>query len=255
MKKISITVILLFIVIRIYAETKDTIIRGVKIVFNYSPAIYPQSWLVPPINANGVPMKPSEIARSKQSVANALQKYPGALLRKELKAVHFLRSMKFYDIEYGGTNSSDALYLTNDGTDKGYTDLYLEQTFHHEFSSILFRNYVYFFDSSSWRKANLPGFDYNDPENGVGAIRNNQSSQDIDTALCEKGFLTQYSMSGIENDMNTFAQNLFSPSPGFWDIADHYPRINEKLNILISFYNKLDPKFTEQYFRKMDSKN
>ena len=98
----------------------------------------------------------------------------------------------------------------------GYTELYLEQTFHHEFSSILYRNHPSFFDEAGWKNANISGFDYNDPEAGVGAIRNNQSSQDLDTALCKKGFLTQYSVSGMENDINTFAQNIFSPSENFW---------------------------------------
>ena len=159
--------------------------------------------------------------------------------------------MTFYNVGYGGTNTTDALYLTNNGVAEGYTNLYLEQTFHHEYSSILYRNYSSFLDEAAWKKANNTGFDYNDPEAGVGAIRNNQSSQDLDTALCVKGFLTQYSLSGMENDINTFAQNLFSPSGNFWNYVDHYPNINKKTKLLISFYNKIDPVFTENYFKKL----
>ena len=160
--------------------------------------------------------------------------------------------MKFYDVGYGGTNSTDALYLTNSGTVAGYSDLYLEQTFHHEYSSILYRNYPSFIDEEAWKEVNITGFDYNDPENGVGAIRNNESSQDLDTALCKKGFLTQYSLSGIENDINTFAQNIFSPSAGFWKIVDQYPRIKNKVKLLIDFYKKIDPLFTNEYFKKFN---
>ena len=160
--------------------------------------------------------------------------------------------MKFYEVGYGGTNSTDALYLTNSGTAAGYSDLYLEQTFHHEYSSILYRNYPSFIDEEAWKEINIAGFDYNDPENGVGAIRNNESSQDLDTALCKKGFLTQYSLSGIENDINTFAQNIFSPSAGFWKIVDQYPRIKQKVKLLIDFYNKIDPLFTVDYFKKLN---
>jgi hypothetical protein len=106
-------------------------------------------------------------------------------------------------------------------------------------------------DETVWKNININSFDYNDPEAGVGAIRKNQSSQDLDTALCAKGFLTQYSMSGLENDINTFAQNIFSPSENFWQFVDIYPRINKKANLLIAFYNKIDSIFTEKYFRNL----
>ncbi|MEI9810500.1 MAG: hypothetical protein WDO16_22970 [Bacteroidota bacterium] len=89
------------------------------------------------------------------------------------------------------------------------------------------------------------------PENGVGAIRNNQSSQDLDTLLCQKGVLTQYGGSSIENDVNTFAQNLFRPDENFWAYVDRFPRIREKTTLLIQFYTKINPMFTEAYFRKM----
>lgn len=230
----------------------DTIIKGVTISFSYSPAIFPESWQKNPINATAEKIIASEIQRSKSVMVKALSKYSFSALENDLKIVYFIKSIKFYDVGYGGTNSTEALYLTNNGAALGYSDLYLEQTFHHEYSSILYRNHPSFIDEQGWKKANIAGFDYNDPENGVGAIRNNQSSQDLDTALCKKGFLTQYSLSGIENDINTFAQNIFSPSAGFWGIADQYPMIKRKVGLLIAFYNKIDPLFTEAYFRKLN---
>lgn len=229
----------------------DTTIKGILIRFNYSPEIFPESWQEAPISAKGEQIDTAEIQRCKVLMEKALSKYPVRTLEKELKVVYFLKSMKFYDVGYGGTNSTDALYLTNGGTTKGYSDFYLEETFHHEYSSILYRNHPSFFNEKDWKKANIRGFDYNDPENGVGAIRNNESSQDLDTALCKKGFLTQYSLSGLENDINTFAQNLFSPSEGFWKIVDQYPRIKKKVKMLTDFYNKIDNMFTDDYFRKL----
>lgn len=231
----------------------DTTVKGVFVRFTYSTSIFPASWQAAPINATGEKIKSTEMQRCKVAMINALSKYPAGALANELTAVYFLKSMKFYDVEYGGTNSTDILYLTDDGISMGYTDLYLEQTFHHEYSSILLRNHPTYFDEQKWKNVNIAGFDYNDPENGIGAIRNNESSQDLDTALCKKGFLTQYSLSGIENDLNTFAQNIFSPSPGFWKIVDQYPRINKKFNLFVAFYHKIDPMFTEEYFRKLSN--
>jgi hypothetical protein len=68
--------------------------------------------------------------------------------------------------------------------------------------------------------------------------------------LCENGFLTQYALSDMENDINTLAQNIFRPAPGFWTKVDHYPRIRKKVSLLIDFYHNLSSVFTEQYFRK-----
>jgi hypothetical protein len=231
------------------ANPVDTTIRGVSVSFDYSVSIFPESWQTAPVSAAGVAISFSEIRRSKSVLARSLSKYPVTLLKTNLRVVHFLRSMEFFEVGYGGTNSTDALYITNDGDKNGYSDEYLEQTFHHEFSSILYRNYPDLLDTVAWKRANISGFDYNDPEAGVGAIRNNESSQELDTLLCKKGFLTQYAYSDLENDMNTVAQNLFKPDPGFWEIVDKYPRIRQKVKLLIAFYKKLNATFTENYLR------
>lgn len=244
--------IALFIPSFLNSQTGDTTIQQVRIVFEYSADNFPREWRIEEINATGQQIATEEIPRSKQIIAKALNKYGNVLLEYNLKAVFFLKSMQFYNVGFGGTNSTDALYLTNNGIAMGYTDKYIEQTFHHEFSSILFRNYTRFFDTVAWKKANDPSFDYNDPESGVGAIRTGRSSQVPDTALARFGFLTEYSMSGIENDLNTIAQNLFRPDKGFWDAVDKYPAIKTKTQLLISFYHKLGDQYTERFFRNID---
>ncbi len=248
---------LLFLIVSSHSfarDAGDTVIRGIHINFIYDKTIFPDFWKISPINAEGEGIESDEIERCKQIVKNALEKYPYLMLDKELKTVFFLKAMKFYDVGYGGTNSTDALYLANNGNTNGYTDLYLEQTFHHEFSSILYRNHPSYFREEEWYAANSPDFAYTDPENGVGAIRDNHSSQVFDTVLCVKGILTEYGSSGIENDLNTFAQNIFSPSTGFWDIVDKYPRIQKKLKLIVSFYHRIHPVFTMDYFRNLATK-
>jgi hypothetical protein len=230
----------------------DTIIRSVKVSFQYSNTIFPVSWREAPILASAEAVAVEEVPRCKKIVAVALKKYPLVVLR-ELEKVYFLKSMSFYQVGYGGTNTTNALYLTDNGPEMGYTERYLEQTFHHEFSSILYRNHPGYLNESAWMASNMPEFKYNDPENGVGAIRNNRSSQDLDTALCVKGFLTEYAQSGMENDLNTFAQNMFSPSEGFWNLVDNYPRIAAKFNLMVIFYNRIHPMFTEEYFRRLSN--
>ena len=235
---------------QLYAKTTaDTVIHGVAVHFGYTPNIFPQSWLTKEINARGVALAPTERRRCISIITKVLKKYPETLLFRSLKAVYFLKSMDMYDVGFGGTNSRFAVYISDDGTKEGYTDDYIEQTFHHEFSSILFRNFPSNIDTAAWKAAIIPGFDYNDPYGGVGAIRNNESSQQFDSTLSSKGFLTQYSLSDIENDINTIAQNLFCPHPNFWGFVKYYPRVKQKVSLLINFYHKLDPVFTEPFFR------
>jgi hypothetical protein len=232
------------------ASFSDTTINGIKVQFDYSLTIFPRNWQGTPVNAKGEAIPPAEIPRSKVIIAEALNKYPSGVLRKDLANVYFVRSMRFFDTPYGGTNSTDAVYISNDGEKGGYTNYYLEQTFHHELSSIFFRNHTDQLDTTEWKKTNIATFNYNDPENGVGSIRKNQTSQEIDTLLCQQGFLTEYSLSSMENDINTYAQNLFCPSAYFWRVADKYSRIGKKVRLLITFYHRIDPFFTEEYFRK-----
>jgi hypothetical protein len=254
MKKIVYGFIIIFLLPpNAKAADRDTTIQGVRTEFNTPVATaFPPEWQQAPINVFAARIEASEIDRCKRIIQLALDKYPGEILTASLNAIYFFKRMSFYNVGFGGTNSIDALYLTNNGKRKGYTDAYLEQTFHHEFSSILLRKYPGWLDTIIWKKANIPGFDYNDPESGVGAIRKNQSSQELDTLLCAKGFLTQYSYSSFENDVNTLAQNLFKPSPGFWTIVYLYPRIQQKVQMLIGFYNRVNPLFTENYFRQFE---
>ena len=247
-------IVFLFVLSRsfLFAQSPDTIIRKVYVSFSSSKEIFPKDWQVDPIDATAKPIDHKEIQRSKVIIATALNKYPDIIFKKNLRAVYFLKEMTFYNAGYGGTNSQDAVYLTNHGILWGYTDKYLEQTFHHEFSSILFRNNPALLDTNAWKDANIPGFVYNDPKNGVGAIQDDKASQRLDTLLCQQGVATQYSESRLENDVNTFAQNLFCPEKNFWNYVDRYPRIKKKTDLLIKFYAALSPMYTEAYFRKLD---
>lgn len=255
MKKLFQSVIILLFPLAVFAASDTTVVNGVIIESNYSISIFPEEWRGGSINAMGEQISSDELKRAEPIMAKALKKYPKSLLSLTLRAIYLVKSMKFFNVGFGGTNSSDAVYVTNDGEDKGYTDAYLEQTFHHEYSSILMRGYARFLDTVTWKQQNDPGFDYNDPEAGVGAIKNNESSQTLNTKLAEKGMLTQYAMSSLENDVNTIAQNLFRPDKDFWSIVDKYPRVGKKVKLLIEFYGKLSPIFTEQYFRSFDASN
>lgn len=226
---------------------KKLSIAGVLIEFDVNDDTFPISWKTDEIAAKGIALDRSEKERSIAIIRKALAKYPGAVLEQNLKKIVVLKSVAFYGLEFGGTNSSDVVYVTNDGIANGYTDYYVEQVVHHEFSSILLRNYPKFFNDASWRKINAKPYG----TGGVDALRNGVSSEAYDEKLMESGFLDEYSTSDLEEDFNTFAQNIFLTGEEFWLYCEKYPGIGKKLRLIISFYGKVDAAFTEEYFRKV----
>jgi len=220
-----------------------------NIIFTEDGNIFPSSWYGSGIDAKAESLSAGEIERSKNIMITALEKYPTQLLINNLKNVYVLKSMSFYGVNYGGTNSPpDIVYVANDGVSMGYTDIVIEKTFHHEFSSVL--KYNYGFDETAWRQINPAGFVYFDEATGgAGAIKSGKASQVFDPKEHEMGFLYEYAESTLENDLNSFAENIFIGDESFFDTVESYEKLQDKLNLIVAFYNSLDPMFTIEYFK------
>ncbi len=223
---------------------------GIPVSFITDDEMFPESWRGGNINAKATALNEAEYERGKTIVATALEKYPLAVLTKHIKKIYVLDEINFYGLRYGGTNSTDAVYITNRGMEKGYTDQYVERLFHAEFSSILLRNLSYYLNKTTWLGCNATSFTYGG--SGSEAIRTNKTDEDFDEALNEQGILNQYATSNFENDVNSFAKNIFTPNNHFWKTVKKYPRLQCKLELIIGFYTQIDPSFTENFFRKLD---
>lgn len=211
--------------------------------------IFPSEWQKKPIRAQAAPLPDSEVSRSLAAANRAIRKYPTSLLQQNLHGVYFVGELRFYGLPYGGTNSQDMIYIANRGANNGFTDQFLEESFHHEFSSILLRNYARQFDEPSWIACNAPGARYR--SNGTEALREGSASTDYQRPYHELGFLAQYATASVEEDFNMMAEGLFSGNPRFWEAVDSYPRLKMKSAHAILFYNKLDSRFTEAWFRSL----
>ncbi len=234
----------------LYSQEKNTISEfGVKIEFQFDNNTFPNSWLNDEINGTAKSLDSSEIERSKKIILKALNKYPKDFLLENLKKVIILKKMEFYGQPYGGTNSTSTIYLCNDGDKNGYTDFWMEQKFHHEFSSIIFRNYSYTFDKKKWTSYNHSKIEYG--ISGVDVIKNGKASTSFDMELNKKGFLYLYATSSIEEDFNSFAENLFLSSQGFWEAVNSNKRIKKKTNQIIDFYSKIRNSFNKEYFKRL----
>jgi len=245
--RILLVIISLFVIIKISAAQDIFVDKrtNVKILFSSDSSTFPKSWKTAKINAQGFFLSPSEHERSKKIILNALSKYPAKVLKENLKTIYVLQKIEFYGQQFGGTNSTTIVYVSNNGIKNGYTDIYLEQLFHSEFSSILFRNYKESFNKREWTKNNKY-FTYGN--SGVNAMKKDQDSQHFDDFYNQKGLLYQYAMSTIENDFNSFTKYLFVPKNGFKKLLKKYNNLKNKRELVIEFYHKIDPSFTKNYF-------
>jgi len=232
-------------------ERINTLIKG-KIFFTVDENTFPNEWYGPGIDAKAESLSEDEVERSKRIIISALDKYPAQFLETNLKRVYVLKSMIFFEVNYGGTNSPElnSVYVVNNGPHMGYADIFIEQAFHHEFSSVLFFNYKNIFSKSEWEQINPAGFVYFDEATGgSGAIKEGKASQVFDSNAHQMGFLYEYAQSTMENDFNSFAENIFMGDESFFDIFEDYDKLKMKLDLTVKFYNALDSTFTIEYFK------
>ena len=210
------------------------------------PSIFPQAWLSRRINAESESLHKSEVQRSRKILKKAVSKYPDRVLDSNLKVIYVLHKLKYCGINASGTNSKSNVYVVNRGSHQGYTDSWIEGTFHAEFSSILLRNSPQHLDKLAWKKQNLQPFKYG--MSGVQAVKLGKSRQELDRSFHVKGFLHQYATSTVENDFNSIAEQLFLGNPRLWTAARKHQRINNKMMLVIAFYHKIDPRFSKSFF-------
>jgi len=223
---------------------------AIPICFGPTTDIFPQEWLLPPHNAKAGQLLPPERERAVSAIRSAMMKYPPSLLAGNVRAVYIVRSLEFDGISAGATNSADEVYIADDEVQQGFTDEWLERAFHHEFSSILLRNYEGSFREADWLAANPAGFRYG--ESGVDSIKAGRASEEPVPEQHQQGFLHEYGRGALEDDFNSFAESLFSNSRDFWKAVDRFEGVRKKTQLAIEFYHSLDPSFTEAMFRNLD---
>lgn len=224
---------------------------GTKVSFESDKKIFPCKWRNNRVGPEAWPVEPAEAPRLERVISKALAKYPAKTLQRNLRKVYLVGRLRFFGLEYGGTYYKRKVYLTDNGVEYGYTDKYIEGTFHHEFSSVLLKRHKKKFDQAAWLAANPPGFAYG--KGGVEALKTKSTSLKLDTSLFASGFLNEYSLASIEEDVNCFAEFLFLSDTVFWAAWEENEAVRRKTAILIAFYGSLDPAFSIEFFRKIPS--
>jgi hypothetical protein len=223
---------------------------GVEIIFVTESGMFPTNWYGGTIKGSAVSLDESERQRSVDILKKAMVKYPVDVLKKTLKKIYVLKDLNFFGVGYGGTNTDYKVYVVNEGLSNGYDDNFVEKLFHAEYSSVLFNMFPDYFNAKAWQKMNPDGWKYTGTT-GAEAIRDGESSESITDKYNSQGFLNQYSQSTLENDFNAFAKNIFCCDETFWNTVEKYRGLVVKLYLAVDFYHKINPAFTEDYFRKL----
>ncbi len=237
------------------------------IAFPEDHSFLPRPWIEAPINAKIEPLDARLRPAALGILETAVAKYPAALRQRHLGGVAVVGDLSFYDVSYGGTymGNTRRIVLVYRET---FTSSGFEQRFHHEFSSILLKRNKDRFDSERWVAANDPAFTYRaggiieeqegDRSEATRVLAAEQrktggsgsSLLRLDPELMKLGFLTPYNQVSIEQDLNETAAHLFT-NPEIWDFCRRYPRIDQKVHVLVDFYQRLDPKMDRLFFRRL----
>ncbi|MFL5730993.1 MAG: putative zinc-binding metallopeptidase [Cytophagaceae bacterium] len=212
---------------------------GVEIIWSIDSSLFRKG-----SEYRAVILPDNHVQKACEMVVRALRKYPDALLRKNLKKIYVMDSIKVNGFDWGGTYSAfpAALYIIYD-----MNELYSEQGIHHEFSSILLKNYPQFFDREKWGRINPAGFRYGGDGRKMIETGAKMSKQSED--LLRKGFVYQYSTASVEEDFNCMAEQLFSPDTGFWKHIDQHKRLRKKALRAINFYRSITPFYDVRFFK------
>lgn len=254
--------LLLFIIVGISLGFSED-----RIIFPKNTDFLPEHWREEPISAAIVPLSDPSREIVTQILTRAFSKYPPEILQQNLSKVAVVESLKFYGVAYGGTYIIAAQQIV-----LVYRPLFtaqgFEQRFHHEFSSILLQKNKPEFDLNHWSSANSPGTAYRvdgvieepvqEQSESTKVLAEAQKKTggsgaellNLDPDLMKLGYLTQYNQVSVEQDVNEVAAHLFT-NPEIWDFCRRYPRIDQKVHVLIDFYQKIDPGMDRIFFRKL----
>lgn len=239
------------------------------ITFPEDRSFLPKSWVTAPIDATMEPLKAELRGEASTIIETALAKYPVKLRERFLQGIFVVGGLRFYDVGYGGTymaNSRRIVLVYRESFEaRGF-----EQRFHHEFSSLLLKQNESLFEVDRWTSANDPDFTYRaggiveeqdgDRSEATKVLQAEQkktggsgsSLLQLDIVLMEDGFLTPYNMVSVEQDMNEMAAHLFT-NHELWEMSRRYPRIDQKVDVLIDFYRRLDKSMDRLFFRQLTS--
>jgi hypothetical protein len=211
----------------------------------------PETFFVPPWTShdaltipNGVMtrVEVDAVPAALDGIEQALAVYPPGFVSTRCKAVFICGSMVSDGARAGGTYGPTWIILVASGR---FGDGGIYETarlgIHHEFSSLVWMARLDLY--ARWRTLLPPG--YTEAKGDAEALKASPSEEgDV-----ERGFLTPYGATGVENDFNTYAEMVFTDADRVAALADEHPVVAQKLGLVMNAYISLDDRF-EDLFKK-----
>jgi len=217
----------------------------IKFVYEIDDSFIEKTLMGVNLNNSAKQISNFELARYSVLLPLFFSKYPDSIIKNDVKTIKLAASLTLFGVSYGGTSVGSTLYLTSSGFNNGYNDLYLEELFHHEFSSILMRNHR--FPSTKFATNNPAKFKYAKNVDDILRAITQDTSTTGDNILYKNGFLTKYSMSTLENDVNMYVETIFTKPKHLQNLINNYPAIKNKYLVVKQFYLGINPAFSKTF--------
>jgi hypothetical protein len=181
-------------------------------------------------------------------IKTALEKYPVSVVKKHLKKIYIGGPFSENGGVIAGMYEKDKLFLFCNPVDGYSSDIFLEQTIHHEFSSILILGYD--FPAFDWLDLNPKGFEYIINLSKINEYMNSISSYSPTESQLRQGLVSSYGKANAENDINSYVELIFTQPEKMRAYMDKYPRVGPKYEMIKKFYLSISPEF-EAVFDKI----
>lgn len=180
----------------------------------------------------------------------ALLKYPASLIAKEIKAIYIGGPYQENGAIITGMYEKNSVYLFYNHDAGDNSPAFLEQSFHHEISSLLIKDYG--FPAFDWLELNPEGFSYVINPVAIDEYMNSVKSYEANDKDLAQGLVSTYGRVNAENDINTYAELVFTQPAKMKKYVEAFPAVARKFQLLKKFYLSISPEF-EDTFSSIDS--
>ncbi len=179
---------------------------------------------------------------------NALRIYPPQLIKKYLSKIFIVDKITINGVS-GAAAYGDAIIFIAANLPFGRRSSHeYGLSIHHEFSSLLFNGSP--FPWMDWSLANHGDFKYLERYEDIlkAADLKNRKDPKLSHKWYDQGFVSDYGMTSMQNDFNKYAELAFADPQKLRELAQTYPRIAKKTELLVKFYTRLAPEMCD-YFK------
>lgn len=181
------------------------------------------------------PAELSDLTHGIKVLPAILSKYPVNILQETLNHIYIFKELLVDDIYFAGTYHDNTIYIQSD------TSQQMAATVHHELSTLFAK--LYSFPITEWMNSSSEIMPYKLSFEATEQISKSDDSLVGTVKLFQEGYLSAYSTMDPENDLNLYAQTIFTTPDVMATLIQRYPKISTRYEIVKQFYLDIDPGF------------